>query len=165
MSGARRVRGQRDLVVYLGAGAAHVDNLTRDVAHPPLVKGARASNTFLALKQAGFNISLWPYPHTYPYVLNCGPNSAFKDVRVRQALSMAAEQGLPGNHHFYLTFRTTFPGVEIAERLREILDDESAAVEDAARAAGIDVFRTKMIAIALSHVVNLIRLLAPAAKP
>ena len=26
-----------------------------------------------SLKKAGFQISLWPYPHTYPYVLNCAP--------------------------------------------------------------------------------------------
>src|SRR4029077_15867128 len=24
-----------------------------------------------SLRDAGFAISLWPYPHTYPYVLNC----------------------------------------------------------------------------------------------
>jgi hypothetical protein len=36
---------------------------------------------------------------------------------VRQALASVVDQGLPGNHHFYLTFRTVFPGVEIAERL------------------------------------------------
>lgn len=36
---------------------------------------------------------------------------------VRQALASVIERGLPGSHHFYLTFRTTHPGVEIAERL------------------------------------------------
>jgi hypothetical protein len=36
---------------------------------------------------------------------------------VRQALASVIEQGLPGSHHFYLTFRTTHPGVDIAERL------------------------------------------------
>jgi hypothetical protein len=36
---------------------------------------------------------------------------------VRQALASVIEQGLPGNHHFYLTFRTTHPDVDIAERL------------------------------------------------
>jgi len=45
-----------------------------------------------SLKQAGFNISLWPYPHTYPYALNCGPTSPFKDVRVRQALNYAVDR-------------------------------------------------------------------------
>ncbi len=36
---------------------------------------------------------------------------------VREALVSVREGGLPGSHHFYLTFRTTHPGVEIAERL------------------------------------------------
>ena len=37
---------------------------------------------------------------------------------VRQVLADAAEDGLPGAHHFYITFRTTHPGVEISDRLR-----------------------------------------------
>jgi len=32
---------------------------------------------------------------------------------VRDALAQAAESGLPGAHHFYITFRTDFPGVEL----------------------------------------------------
>ncbi len=36
---------------------------------------------------------------------------------VRQVLADAAQDGLPGDHHFYITFRTTHPGVEISERL------------------------------------------------
>ena len=36
---------------------------------------------------------------------------------VRGILDDAAENGLPGNHHFYLTFRTQAPGVEIADHL------------------------------------------------
>lgn len=38
---------------------------------------------------------------------------------VRQAMERAAEKGLPGNHHFYLTFRTVHPGVDIPAHLRE----------------------------------------------
>jgi ABC-type transport system substrate-binding protein len=45
-----------------------------------------------SLRQAGFAISLWPYPHTYPYVLNCLDSSPFKDVRVRQALNYAIDR-------------------------------------------------------------------------
>jgi ABC-type transport system substrate-binding protein len=45
-----------------------------------------------SLKAAGFQISLWPYPHTYPYVLNCTDASPFKDVRVRQALNYALDR-------------------------------------------------------------------------
>lgn len=47
---------------------------------------------------------------------------------VRQALSAVITQGLPGNHHFYLTFRTTYPGVDIAQRLREKYPQEMTIV-------------------------------------
>jgi len=36
---------------------------------------------------------------------------------VRDALSLTAEHGLPGAHHFYITFRTSYPGVEIPDYL------------------------------------------------
>ena len=42
--------------------------------------------------------------------------AALRDV-VRQALAQAATDGLPGNHHFYITFRTEFAGVEIPQTL------------------------------------------------
>ncbi len=45
-----------------------------------------------SLKQAGLQISLWPYPHTYPYVLNCLDTSPFHDVRVRQAMNYAIDR-------------------------------------------------------------------------
>jgi ABC-type transport system substrate-binding protein len=45
-----------------------------------------------SLREAGFQISLWPYPHTYPYVLNCAPGSIFSDVRVRQAINFAIDR-------------------------------------------------------------------------
>ena len=45
-----------------------------------------------SLKSAGLQISLWPYPHTYPYALNCTDSSPFKDVRVRQALNYAVDR-------------------------------------------------------------------------
>jgi len=37
---------------------------------------------------------------------------------VRRALSHVAEHGLPGPHHFYVTFDTTHPGVELSPTLR-----------------------------------------------
>jgi hypothetical protein len=43
---------------------------------------------------------------------------ALKGV-VRKILSEAGRDGLPGDHHFYLTFRTTAPGVRLSQRLRE----------------------------------------------
>ena len=45
-----------------------------------------------SLQAAGFNISLWPYPHTYPYVLNTLPTSPFNDARVRQAANYAIDR-------------------------------------------------------------------------
>jgi hypothetical protein len=37
---------------------------------------------------------------------------------VALAIEHAAAQGLPGGHHFYITFRTDFPGVEMPSRIR-----------------------------------------------
>ncbi|WP_297443445.1 SspB family protein, partial [Acidocella sp.] len=37
---------------------------------------------------------------------------------VVSALRHAAAEGLPGGHHFYITFRTDYPGVQIPDRLR-----------------------------------------------
>lgn len=37
---------------------------------------------------------------------------------VREALIYVSKNGLPGNHHFYLTFRTDYPGVAISDALR-----------------------------------------------
>ena len=37
---------------------------------------------------------------------------------VRDALAVTAERGLPGAHHFYITFRTDNPGVDIPDFLR-----------------------------------------------
>lgn len=37
---------------------------------------------------------------------------------VAQAIEHVAAQGLPGGHHFYITFRTGHPGVEIPQRLK-----------------------------------------------
>jgi uncharacterized protein len=37
---------------------------------------------------------------------------------VRKALVQAAEHGLPGAHHFYVTFETDHPGVALADHLK-----------------------------------------------
>ncbi|POF63100.1 hypothetical protein CFR73_06230 [Novacetimonas maltaceti] len=42
---------------------------------------------------------------------------AYRDVMLRAFEHVVAEGGLPGDHHFYLTFRTDWPGVEMPERL------------------------------------------------
>jgi len=37
---------------------------------------------------------------------------------VRTALKLVVAQGLPGEHHFYITFRTAYPGVQMPDALR-----------------------------------------------
>ncbi len=43
--------------------------------------------------------------------------TALRQVMIR-AIEYAAEHGLPGDHHFYLTFRTDHPGTVVPGRLR-----------------------------------------------
>lgn len=38
---------------------------------------------------------------------------------VRQAVEEVMADGLPGDHHFYITFLTDYPGVEIPDYLRD----------------------------------------------
>lgn len=52
---------------------------------------------------------------------------ALKGV-VRKILTEAARDGLPGEHHFYITFRTTAPGVRVSQRLRDKHPDEMTIV-------------------------------------
>ena len=47
---------------------------------------------------------------------------------VSRALAHAGREGLPGGHHFYVTFRTDHPGVVIPARLREKYPDEMTIV-------------------------------------
>lgn len=47
---------------------------------------------------------------------------------VRKVLIDAARQGLPGDHHFYITFRSEAPGVRLSTRLREKYPDEMTIV-------------------------------------
>ena len=47
---------------------------------------------------------------------------------VAQAIAYAAANGLPGEHHFYLTFRTDHPGVVIPPRLRAQYPQEMTIV-------------------------------------
>jgi hypothetical protein len=52
---------------------------------------------------------------------------ALKGV-VRKILIEAGRDGLPGEHHFYITFRTTAPGVRVSQRLRDKHPDEMTIV-------------------------------------
>ena len=54
-------------------------------------------------------------------------DGALKGV-VRDALAVAARRGLPGAHHFYVTFKTTHPGVEISDALHGRYPDEMTIV-------------------------------------
>ncbi len=47
---------------------------------------------------------------------------------VRDALKRVAEFGLPGNHHFYITFRTDQTGVDIPDYLHERYPEEMTIV-------------------------------------
>jgi hypothetical protein len=47
---------------------------------------------------------------------------------VREALKWTEKKGLIGGHHFYLTFKTKDPGVEIPEFLAERYPDEMTIV-------------------------------------
>jgi uncharacterized protein len=47
---------------------------------------------------------------------------------VREALQRAAKSGLPGAHHFYVTFRTDSPGVEIPDYLHSKYPSEMTVV-------------------------------------
>ena len=53
--------------------------------------------------------------------------AALRQVMVR-ALQYAGEHGMPGEHHFYLTFRTDHPGTEVPGRLRAQYPQEMTIV-------------------------------------
>jgi hypothetical protein len=52
---------------------------------------------------------------------------ALKGV-VRKVLIDAGKDGLAGEHHFYISFRTDFPGVRLSNRLREKYPQEMTIV-------------------------------------
>ncbi len=47
---------------------------------------------------------------------------------VRQVLRHANADGLPENHHFYISFNTQYPGVSISPQLRERYPEEMTIV-------------------------------------
>src|SRR6476469_7696108 len=55
----------------------------------------------------------------YPAILQ----DALRDA-VRRVLEQVAEHGLPGEHHFYIGFRSQYPGVEVPRFLREQYPEE-----------------------------------------
>src|SRR5579872_2692864 len=53
--------------------------------------------------------------------------SALRGV-VRTVLADVAEKGLPGEHHFKITFSTIAPGVKLSERMRELYPQDMMIV-------------------------------------
>ncbi len=53
--------------------------------------------------------------------------NALKGV-IRKVLSEAARDGLPGDHHFYITFKTNAPGVRLSQHLRDTYPDEMTII-------------------------------------
>ena len=47
---------------------------------------------------------------------------------VRAVLTRTAKSGLPGDHHFYISFDTTVPGVSLSKRLKEKYPTEMTIV-------------------------------------
>jgi uncharacterized protein len=47
---------------------------------------------------------------------------------VKQALQVAAKHGLPGNHHFFISFLTDYPGVVLSERIKQRYPHEITVV-------------------------------------
>jgi hypothetical protein len=47
---------------------------------------------------------------------------------VRRALAEVAKTGVPGAHHFYVTFKTAYPGIGIADHLKATYPDEMTIV-------------------------------------
>jgi uncharacterized protein len=66
----------------------------------------------------------------------------------RAALVRASERGLPGNHHFYISFRTGAPGVSVPEYLQARYPEEMTIVVQH-QFWGLDVEETKF-AVTLS---------------
>lgn len=55
----------------------------------------------------------------YPKIIQ----EALRDV-VRRVLTQVAEQGIPGEHHFLIAFRTEHPGVAVPKFLRDMYPQE-----------------------------------------
>ncbi len=53
--------------------------------------------------------------------------AALRDV-VRETIESVGREGLPGEHHFYITFLTKFPGVKVPDYLRKQYPDEMTIV-------------------------------------
>lgn len=59
----------------------------------------------------------------YPALID----KAMRDV-VREVLQQVQEDGLPGDHHFYISYNTNHPGVKMSEQLKERYPQEITIV-------------------------------------
>lgn len=66
-----------------------------------------------------------PAPSLIPY--DRWTDDALREV-VARALELAAREGLPGEHHYYLTFRTDHPGAKLPGHLRARYPQEMTIV-------------------------------------
>ena len=66
-----------------------------------------------------------PAPSLIPY--ERWTDDALREVVLR-ALELAAKEGLPGEHHYYLTFRTDHPGAKLPGHLRARYPQEMTVV-------------------------------------
>jgi hypothetical protein len=78
-----------------------------------------AGENAMAKDEAPVPDSLLPYDHW--------TQEALRQVVV-SAVAHAARDGLPGGHHFYITFKTAYPGVVIPDRLRAQYPEEMTIV-------------------------------------
>jgi hypothetical protein len=69
---------------------------------------------------------------------------------VVRALQHAATEGLPGKHHYYITFRTDYPGVVLPARLLEKYPQEMTIVLQHQFRDLIADERTRMLGVTLS---------------
>ncbi len=47
---------------------------------------------------------------------------------IADVLAQVAREGLPGKHHFFITFNTAHPGVDMSDRLRKLYPGEMTIV-------------------------------------
>jgi hypothetical protein len=66
-----------------------------------------------------------PGPSLIPY--ESWTDDALREV-VARALDLAAKDGLPGEHHYYLTFRTDHPGAKLPGHLKARYPQEMTIV-------------------------------------
>lgn len=94
-----------------------------DAAHTPGRPGPRQS----AAAASDLESPAMTDPEADPLDYGRMIGAALRGV-VRQALQVVADQGLPGEHHLFVSFRTGEPGVVLPAHLRQSYPDEMTIV-------------------------------------